>query len=202
MTVLIRYQLVDFLNSNRWLWPAIGYLLGLIGLTALALGAAPSTYGLIAPLLALMAGWCGWVTASTADPAHWQLSMVAVGGRERVLLARWFAALLSATPAFGGALVAAEVGRQHAAHASGLWGLGVLAHLLVTVFGTSLGVLLASWVGVRAGRPVPSAESTPRAVLLLAASSFVSLLLYAGVLGAVAFSLIALGLAAAALNTD
>jgi hypothetical protein len=202
MTALVRYQLVDFANSSRWLWPAIGFLLGLIGLTALALGPAPSAYGLIAPLLALMAAWCGWVVGSAVAPGQWQIAMVAVGGRERVLLARWFAALLCAAPAFGCALIGAELGRQHAAHASGPWTLGVLAHLVATVFGVSLGLLLAAGLGERGGRPIPQAESTPQSVLISIACSLVALLLYAGALGAVAFTLAAGGVAAAALTRD
>ncbi|CAN5627461.1 hypothetical protein BH10ACT8_BH10ACT8_13100 [soil metagenome] len=140
MRTLVRQQLSSFVRGARWLWPILTYLLVLILLTALAIRPAHAAYGFIAPMLVLTAAWFGWLVSSATEPPLFQVTMVAVGARERALGARWIAAALTTVPLFLLGVIAAEIGRQAGSSGTGLWWAGVGLHLLDTLLGAGLGV--------------------------------------------------------------
>jgi hypothetical protein len=201
MRTLIRFEVTNFVRSGRWLWPLVVYVLVIIGLTALAVRPAHLAYGLVAPVLLGISAWFGWLVCCSLEAPLWHLTMVAVGGRERVLIGRWVVALLTTVVPVVVGVVGAEIGRQADARQPGIWALGIVSEVLAAVFGASLGVLLGATVTQRHGRSVPQGESTPKAVLVIVLTCPSALLTYAGALGALAFLLATMGVAIAALTT-
>jgi hypothetical protein len=127
--------------------------------------------------------------------------MIAVGGRERTLVARWVCALLAAAPLFVLAVIAAEIGRQSSSDAAGLWWGGIGLHLLVAVLGAGIGTLLGVQLTEREGNPVPAGESTPLAALVIVLVCGVGAIGYAGAIGVLALVLITIAVSIAAVTT-
>jgi hypothetical protein len=198
---LVRQQLSSFVRGARWLWPILTYLLVLILLTALAIRPAHAAYGFIAPVLVLTAAWFGWLVSSATEPPLFQVTMVAVGARERALGARWIAAALTTVPLFLLGVIAAEIGRQAGSSGTGLWWAGVGLHLLDTLLGAGLGVLLGAQLTEREGRPVPTGESTPLAALIIVLVCGIGAVGYLGAVGALALLVLTVLVTLSALTT-
>ncbi|MGX7681929.1 hypothetical protein ACSMXN_23850 [Jatrophihabitans sp. DSM 45814] len=200
MRTLLRQELSSYIRSGQWLWPLISYVLVLIIFTALAVHPAPAAYGFIAPALLMISAWTGWLICSGRQAPVWQIAMVAVGGRERALFARWLSAVVAASPYFVLGVIAAEVGRQSGADRTGVWWGGIGLHLLVMVLGASIGIVLGVNLTERRGLPVPPGESTPLAALIIVAVCGFGAIGYAGAIGALILALATVGVTAAALG--
>ncbi|MCW2490873.1 MAG: hypothetical protein JWN47_237 [Frankiales bacterium] len=201
MTTMIRQELTSLFRSGQWVWPVISYLITLVVLTALAIRPAHAAYGFVAPVLLIGSAWAGWLITSRTQGPLWQITMIAVGGRERTLVARWACALLAAAPLFVLAVIAAEIGRQSSSDAAGLWWGGIGLHLLVAVLGAGIGTLLGVQLTEREGNPVPAGESTPLAALVIVLVCGVGAIGYAGAIGVLALVLITVAVSIAAVTT-
>jgi hypothetical protein len=198
----VRHQLVTLGRGGGWLWPGVLFLLAVICLGALAVQPAHSAYRAIAPVLLAFSAWLGWLVASALPAPLLHMTMVSVGGRERALVGRWLAAVVASLLPFLVAVIAAEVGRQAGASQPGIWWGGVASHLLAVLFGVGLGILLGARLPQRAGRPVPMAEATPKAVLVIVLVCAAGALPYAGALGGLLFLLATVGTSLAALTSS
>jgi hypothetical protein len=201
VNALVRFELSTFLRAGQWIWPTILFVLGLIGLTAVAINPAHAAYGLIAPVLLALSAWFGWLISSALPEPVFHIAIVSVGGRERALAARWLSVVLACTPMFVLAALAAEIARQGGSNRTGIWWGGIGSHLLATLFGVGLGVLLGARLTQRDGRPVPLGESTPKAALAIVLLCGAGALPYAGLVFAVLFLLATIGVTVSALTT-
>ncbi|UQX88489.1 hypothetical protein M6D93_00445 [Jatrophihabitans telluris] len=189
------------LRRGVWVWPIALYALALIGIGALAVGPEHWAYRLVTPALVLISGWLGWLIGSATPSSAWRVAVVALGGLERALAARWLAGIGASALPLIGAWIAVEVGHSSASAGGGLWWPGIWLQLVAAIFGTSVGLWLGFTVTEEAGQPVEPSVATAWACGGIAAAGVFALVPYIGILTAFLFVLATVVAAVLALHT-
>jgi len=151
---LCRYQLADFLHSQRWVPPLLVYLIVLGLVYSFDAGPAVPAYGVTAVALFPVAAWLTRTVLSTEDPIAREITAATARGQLRIQAALLISAGVAALPFVTLAIGWAGVANYHNIHGWHAWLGGVVVHLVFAVLGVGLGALLAPPILHRPGPAV------------------------------------------------
>jgi len=154
VSALCRYQLADFLRSQRWVPPLLVYLIVLGLVYSLDAGPAVSAYGVTAVAVFPVAAWLTRMMVTTEDPIAREITAATARGRLRVQAALLVSAGIATLPFVALAIGWAGVANHHNIYGWTAWLGGVGVHLLFAVLGVGLGALLAPPILHRPGAAV------------------------------------------------
>ena len=154
MSALCRYELADFLRSQRWVPPLLAYLIVLGLVYSLDAGPAVPAYGVTAVAVFPIAAWLTRMVLSTEDPVAREITAATARGQLRLQAALLFSAGIATLPFVALAISWAGVANHHNIHGWSAWLGGVGVHLLFAVLGVGLGALLAPPILHRPGAAV------------------------------------------------
>ena len=143
MIALCRYQLADFLRSQRWVPPLLAYLIVLGLVYSLDAGPAVPAYGVTAVAVFPIAAWLTRMMVTTEDPVAREITAATARGQLRVQAALLVSAGIATLPFVALALGWAGVANHHNIHGWTAWLGGVGVHLVFALLGVGLGALLA-----------------------------------------------------------
>jgi len=143
VSALCRYQLADFLRSQRWVPPLLVYLIVLGLVYSLDAGPAVPAYGVTAVAVFPVAAWLTRMMVTTEDPVAREITAATARGQLRVQAALLVSAGIATLPFVALAIGWAGVANHHNIHGWSAWLGGVGIHLVFAVLGVGLGALLA-----------------------------------------------------------
>jgi hypothetical protein len=139
---LLRYSMVDYARSQRWLPPSVVMLITLSVLYTTGGGATLAGYGVTAALLFPLTAWLTVGALNAEEPEQRWVTSVAAGGVGRVVATRVLAAclwaLLLSVLAVVWPLLLDDPGRR-----AGDFAIGLAAHAICAAGGAALGIVLA-----------------------------------------------------------
>ncbi len=154
MSALCRYQLADFLRSQRWVPPLLVYLIEIGLVYSLDAGPAVPAYGVTAVAVFPVAAWLTRMVLTTEDPVAREITAATARGQLRVQAALLVSAGIATLPFVALAIGWAGVANHHNIHGWSAWLGGVGIHLVFAVLGVGLGALLAPPILHRPGPAV------------------------------------------------
>lgn len=150
MLPVTRYGLADFVASQRYLAPALTYLLIVVVYDTSGGGGLLGTYALTAGVLFPIGAWMTVAVMRTEDPTQRLVTLATVGSVTRVRLGKLLAALV-ATLGLAGVAVFLPVAIPHQGLTAGNVLAGIVAHILTALLGLALGGLCSPPVVRRTG---------------------------------------------------
>lgn len=163
MSALCRYQLADFVRSQRWVPPLLVYLIVLGLVYSLDAGPAVPAYGVTAVALFPIVAWLTRLMLSTEDPVAREITVATARGQLRVQAALLISAGVASLPFVALAIGWAGMANHRHIHGWQPWLGGVGVHLVFVLLGVGLGALLAPPI---LHRPGPAALGIVAVTLL------------------------------------
>jgi hypothetical protein len=154
VNALCRYQLADFVRSQRWVPPLLVYLIVLGLVYSLDAGPAVPAYGATAVALFPIVAWLTRMMLSAEDPVAREITAATARGQLRGQAALLVSAGVATLPFVVLSIGWAGVANHHNIHGWHAWLGGVGIHLVFVLLGVGLGALLAPPILNRPGPAV------------------------------------------------
>jgi len=166
VTALVRYTLAGLGASQRYLPPALLFVISVVALTSGGPASLVPSYSVGALAQFICMTWLTVVLVNAEDPVQRAMTTVAAQGSHRVLFASvWAALLVSVTLAVFGLTYPIAVG-AHPVTASAV-GAGVVAQLTGGLCGIAIGLLCSRLVVPRSGYALFAAVGLVLVVVLV-----------------------------------
>lgn len=145
MTAFVRYQLISFIRSLKFIPPAMVFLTWVFILYAYKNVPILSSYGVSSIALYLTMTWIAMAIFTMEEDSEKHILFTHVGGKQRYYAGKWFAALIIMIPLTLFAIAYPLInGSFNRGMTVGLYAMTFYSHMIFGIFGILVGTLFSA----------------------------------------------------------